>query len=140
MSVNAYRRVMRETVTPRESEKQILTRLTLALESHQRAYSDADALVRLQTLEGGLRQALSENLKFWTTVRLDLMSPEKTFAAALRADLISLSVFVEKTTATVMGGGSGLSALISTNHAIIAGLSGISQPAAGPAEPAPGAA
>lgn len=140
MSVNAYRRVMRETVTPRESEKQILTRLTSALESHQRAYSDADALVRLQTLGGGLRQALSENLKFWTTVRLDLMSPENTFAAALRADLISLSVFVEKTTATVMGGGSGLSALISTNHAIIAGLSGISQPAAGPAEPAPGAA
>lgn len=131
MSVHAYRRVMRDTVTPRDSEKQILSRLTFAMESHQRAYADADALGRLRTLEGGLRQALSDNLKFWTAVRLDLMSPENTFTAALRANLISLSVFVEKTTATVMGGGGGLRALISTNHAIIAGLSGVSQPPAG---------
>lgn len=125
MSLNAYRRVMRETVSPRDTERQILLRLTTALETHAPAFAAADPSSQMQILDHGLRAALTENLKFWLTLRIDLLSPENTLPDALRADLISLSVFVEKSTAAAMGGRSGLSALVSTNRSIIDGLAGL---------------
>ena len=130
MSLNAYRRVMQEAASPREAERQIMLRLTSAMAQFVDHFSAAEPSVQMQILNDGLRDALAQNLKFWMALRVDLISPENTLAPALRADLISLSVFVEKTTAAVMGGRSGLEALISTNNSIIDGLAGLASSAA----------
>lgn len=124
MSLNAYRRTIREVATPRETERQILSRLNGRLYPMIGAFDAADKLGRLRMLSEGLREALADNLKFWMVIRLDLISPSNQLPPELRADLISISTFVERHTAAVLGGRGDLKPLVDMNDSIIGGLSG----------------
>lgn len=124
MSINAYRRTIREVATPRETERQILSRLNGRLFPLVGEFDTADNIGRLKLLSEGLREALADNLKFWMVIRLDLISPTNQLPAELRADLISISSFVERHTAAVLGGRGDLKPLVDMNDSIIGGLSG----------------
>lgn len=124
MSLNAYRRTIREVATPRETERQILSRLNGRLFPMIGEFDAADKLGRLRMLSEGLREALADNLKFWMVIRLDLISPSNQLPPELRADLISISTFVERHTAAVLGGRGDLKPLVDMNDSIIGGLSG----------------
>ncbi|WP_411839726.1 flagellar biosynthesis regulator FlaF [Paracoccus sp. ME4] len=124
MSLNAYRRTIREVATPRETERQILSRLNGRLFPMIGAFDTADKIDRLRMLSEGLRDALADNLKFWMVIRLDLISPSNQLPPALRADLISISSFVERHTAAILGGRGDLKPLVDMNDSIIGGLSG----------------
>lgn len=124
MSLNAYRRTIREVATPRETERQILSRLNGRLYPLIGEFDTADGSGRLRMLSEGLRDALADNLKFWMVIRLDLISPSNQLPAELRANLISISSFVERHTAAVLGGRGDLKPLVDMNDSIIGGLSG----------------
>lgn len=137
MSVRAYRRAVADTENPRDFERRILTRITNELDLHGKIFDEtASKQERSRVLAGPLRPALANNLKFWTALRLDLLSPTNQYPASLRAELISLSMFVERQVGAVLGGRGTVSALVDINRSILAGMSGD----AGAAQPGPGGA
>lgn len=124
MSVAAYKRTISETESPRQIERRILSRVTGELEAHMAAFDSAAGYERLGLLSQGLRTALWENERIWMALRDDLAEPGNTFPADLKAALISLALWVERETQTVMGGGGTVAPLVEVNRNIIRGLSG----------------
>lgn len=66
--------------------------------------------------------AAHENRKFWQIAAEDLASPENGLPAGLRAQLLSLAMFVERETAHVLAGRRPADALIEINRAVARGL------------------
>lgn len=125
MSVSAYRRTIADTESPRDFERRILTRITGELATHGGRFDkSASSFERSQALAGPLRAALANNLKFWTALRLDLMSPANQYPESLRAELISLSLFVERQVQSVTGGRGTVASLVEVNRSILAGMAG----------------
>lgn len=125
MSISAYKRTITETETPRQAEQRILKKINAQLAAHQQHFDATDNLAEKMTiLEGSLRKALSENVKLWSALKIDLLSPQNEFPAELRANLISLALFVERQTTDVLAGRGKVEALVTLNKSIIEGLSG----------------
>lgn len=125
MSIAAYKKTIRESESPRQIERRILSRITGDLERNAAEYDGmATREDRLAILSGGFRQTLTDNQTLWSTLRHDLSSPGNALPAALRAQLVSLALWVERQTSVVLGGGAGAAALRDVNRNIVAGLSG----------------
>lgn len=125
MSVNAYKRTIRESETPRQIEARVFARVTGELSRHRLAYEAASSREeRATVLATGLRGALRDNSKLWATLRNDLAAEGNALAPALRAQLISISLWVDRMSEHVGGGEAGLSGLIDINQSILSGLSG----------------
>lgn len=130
MSVAAYKRTMRETQSPRETERQIISRITAGLALHAETYDAAETIAaRLSILAGGLQGPLSENIRLWAALKADLSRDENALAPELRARLISLALFVERHTTQVLRGEAKIGSLVMVNRALIDGLTGIAPPA-----------
>lgn len=126
MSISAYKRTMRDTQSPRETERQIISRITAALAIHAETYDNADTTsARLAILSGGLQLPLIENIRLWAALKADLGREDNALPVALRAQLISLGLFVERHTTQVLRGEAKVSTLIAVNRSIIEGLAGI---------------
>ncbi|MCR8550505.1 flagellar biosynthesis regulator FlaF [Salipiger sp. P9] len=124
MSINAYKRTIRESESPRQIEARVFARVTGALQTHREAYEAAESNeARNTVLADGLRDALADNRRLWITLRDDLADSGNTFPPALRAQLISIALWVDRQSQQVLGGGAGLRALIDVNSSILAGLS-----------------
>ncbi|WP_370282800.1 flagellar biosynthesis regulator FlaF [Pseudooceanicola sp.] len=124
MSVAAYKRTIRESESPRQIEARVFARITGALTRYSDSYSAATTNEeRNRVLADGLRAHLAENQKLWIALRDDLASPGNSLPAELRAQLLSLALWVERQSLQVQGGRPGLKALIQVNNSILAGLS-----------------
>jgi flagellar protein FlaF len=125
MSVAAYKRTISHTEAPRQIERRILARVTSELEEQFRAFDVAETkLERLQLLADGLRHTLWRNQQVWMTFKMDLAESDNGLNAELRASLLSLAVWVEKHTQSVLSGGKTIKPLIDINRSIIDGLNG----------------
>lgn len=125
MSIAAYRQTIRESESPRQIERRILSRITGQLEQHAQAFDGAENKSDRQSLlANGLRSSLSDNQTLWRAMRHDLAAEGNALPPELRASLLSLALWVDRQCATVMGGEKGIGALVAINHSIIAGLSG----------------
>ncbi|WP_109468049.1 flagellar biosynthesis regulator FlaF [Albibacillus kandeliae] len=125
MSITAYRRTLREVESPRQIERRLLTTITGRMEQFAEEYDSAESsFVRLTVLSSGLREAIAENQKIWSAMKYDLTLPENQLPADLRASLISLANWVEKTSSGILGGRAGVRALTTVNNNIIVALSG----------------
>ncbi|MGY6704323.1 flagellar biosynthesis regulator FlaF [Roseinatronobacter sp.] len=122
MSIAAYKSTIRQSESPRQIERRILSRLTGALEAHV-GYDTAAPFERVQILSNGLRDTLSENQTFWNELKYDLAQPANGLSPELRAGLLSIALWVHRQTSAVMGGQSGVRALADINRNIITGLS-----------------
>jgi flagellar biosynthesis activator protein FlaF len=126
MSVSAYKSVIRENEAPRQIERRVFAKITYNLERHAEEYDFSETyLDRIRILSGGLRQALLDNLKLWSALKFDLMSPANRLPPDLRAGLLSIAIWVEKQTAQVTGGEDGVLDLIEVNRSILDGLAGV---------------
>lgn len=126
MSVSAYKRTMREAESPRAIERQIFSRITSSLSTYAESYDAADSReARLRILSGGLQVSLSENIRLWSVLKTDLQREDNALPQALRAQLISLALFVERQTRGILRGEAKVAGLISLNRSIIDGLAGI---------------
>ena len=125
MSIAAYKTTIRESETPRQIERRVLSRVTGQMAARAEAFDRAEsARDRGTLLAEGLREDLATNQKFWSELQFDLSQPGNALPAELRAGLISLAIWVDRQTSTVMGGHAGVRALVDINRSIVAGLAG----------------
>jgi len=127
MGLAAYKSIIRESETPRQIERRILTRITGALAKNAEEYDgDISSEQRLGILYNGLGESLIENQLFWNMLKNDLATKENKNPTGLKASLLSIALWVERETNSVMGGAAGGLDLIAVNQNIISGLAGIS--------------
>jgi flagellar protein FlaF len=69
-------------------------------------------------------KALHWNRRLWTTLATDCANPENRLPAPLKANIISLSIWVDKHTSQVMQQQAAIQPLIDINRIIMQGLSG----------------
>ena len=124
MSIAAYKQNVRETETPRQIERRVLISVTTALEGAAGEYDTAERMERLSILAAGLRNAVADNQRFWLAIRHDLGEPDNGMPKELRAQLISIALWIDRQSSRVMGGEAGVKALVDINHTIIRGLAG----------------
>ncbi len=125
MSVAAYKRTISHTEAPRQIERRILARVTSELENQFEAFDAAEhRMDRLQLLANGLRHSLWNNQMVWMTFKMDLLEKENGLDPALRASLVSIAIWVEKHTQSVLAGDKTIRPLLDINRSIIDGLGG----------------
>lgn len=121
MSLQAYQRTAARTESPRDAEYRLFTQVTRAL-MHAASLDPADTVGRMD--------ALDWNRRLWSALATDCSDPGNAMAPALRASIISLSIWVGKHTSAVMRREEEIEPLIEINRMIMQGLSGGPQAAA----------
>lgn len=113
MSFQAYQSAAQRAESPRGLEYRLFAEVT-------RSLMDA---ARLDPAELGKRmEALEWNRQLWATLAGDCAAPENKLPDALRANIISLYLFVERQTPKVWAGEEDFSTLVDVNRAIMQGL------------------
>lgn len=129
MGLAAYKRTIRESETPRQIERRILSRVTHDLSEKGQGFdATQDKGERLNILASGLRDAIHENQRFWTALRYDLSDPGNAMPAALKASMISIALWVDRHSTALMAGEGRLAGLVEINTNIAAGLAGQAAP------------
>jgi len=120
MSLQAYKAAASRTETPRELEYRLFGQVTRALMSAAEAPA-TDIKTRIE--------ALDWNRRLWTTLATDCSDPDNALAKPMRAQIISISLFVSRHSSAVMRGEEDFSPLIDINRSIMQGLAPTSAPA-----------
>ena len=110
MSINCYARVQDTSEDPRATEYRALGFVTGKL---------------IEAKEKGGRaliEALYANQNLWTLFQADLAHPGNALPQEVRAQLLSLSLWVQRFTSKVMRDEANIEALIDVNKAIMDGL------------------
>src|SRR5690242_19412255 len=116
MSLRAYQQATARAESPREMEYRLFGQVTLALiEASKTDPSDIRGRI----------DALDWNRRLWSTLGADCANPDNSLPEALRASIISLSIWVNKHTSLVIRREDDIDALIDINRMIMQGLSGI---------------
>jgi len=119
MSVAAYQKVNQNTENPRQTEYRAFAIFTRALE-------EAEAKGPVAVVK-----AVADNNQLWCTLQMDLASEANQLPKELRAQLLSISLWVNRYSAEAMKGEASLEPLITVNKQIMEGLRGTSKPAQG---------
>lgn len=123
----AYRKVANHTEDTRSIEFRLFGEITAELIAAREKPSQFE----LKT------NAVLRNRKLWAALREDLTDSANGLPKAVRANLISLSLWVDKETFAVLDRKSDLDALIEVNKQIMEGLQPREGSSAKPAQPAP---
>ena len=124
MSISAYRRTIADTQPPRDIERRLLSEVTSQLETHVSFDKLTLQDEKLLALANGVQTAVTRNQQIWLTLKFDLLDEENALPPQLRAGLISLALWVEKHSTSVLRGTHAIRPLIDVNLSIIKGLSG----------------
>ncbi|MFZ5608508.1 MAG: flagellar biosynthesis regulator FlaF [Pseudomonadota bacterium] len=125
MSLDAYRKAQTVSESPRQTEYRIFAQVTRALIQAKESAASGRELI----------SALDWNRRLWSTLSSDCGAPGNQLPKELRAQIISLSLWVSRYSSEVARGKADIDALIDVNTAIMDGLA--SQPAS-PAATQPG--
>jgi|SRR5690606_7785925 len=112
MSLQAYRKVQQVAETPRQTEYRLFAQVTGALIKAKEAGATG----------GELMEALDWNRRLWSTLSTDCSSPDNALPKEVRAQIISLALWVNRYTSDVMRQKGDIDALIDVNKAIMEGL------------------
>ncbi|MGF1457273.1 MAG: flagellar biosynthesis regulator FlaF [Alphaproteobacteria bacterium] len=113
MSLQAYQKAQRVTETPRDTEYRLFGQVTGALM----------AAKDLKPTDRDLVEALDKNRRVWSAMALDCSSDGNALPEAVRAQIISLSLWVSRYTSDVMRKKAPVDPLIDINRTIMEGLS-----------------
>ncbi len=120
MSLRAYQQAAQRAETPRDVEYRLFAEVT-------RALMDAKSLPR--TDFKGWMDALHWNRRLWSVLADDCAHEANALPEATRAQIISLSLFVNRHTSAVMRQEGDIDTLIDINRSVMQGLS-VKPPAA----------
>ena len=120
MSLQAYKTATTRAETPREMEYRLFGQVTRAL-MHAAAVEPSDIATRID--------ALDWNRRLWSTLATDCASPDNAMDQGLRAQIISISLFVGRHSSAIMRGEEDFEALIDINKMVMQGLAGPGAPA-----------
>lgn len=122
MSYQAYQRTSARSEDPRSTEYRLLGQVTRAL-MDVREIKASEIRKRAE--------ALDWNRRVWSAFAADCANPDNGLPEALRASIISLSIFISKETSTAMRGEGDIDTLIDLNRTVMHGLEPSAQAAAG---------
>ncbi|MGE0595711.1 MAG: flagellar biosynthesis regulator FlaF [Hyphomonadaceae bacterium] len=113
MSIQAYQRAATQADTPRQLEYRAFGQVTATLMRAREGQGLAPAV---------LAEALDANRKLWNVLSADCATPQNSLPQALRAQIISLALWVSKYSSEVLRDGAELDPLIDVNRAMMEGL------------------
>ena len=120
MSLQAYKTAAARAESPREMEYRLFGQVTRAL-VHASTVDRSDIQTRID--------ALDWNRRLWSALATDCSDPDNALANPLRAQIISISLFVNKHSSEIMRGDEDFEPLIDINKMVMQGLSGASEAA-----------
>lgn len=120
MSLQAYKTAATRAENPREMEYRLFGQVTRAL-MHAATVDRTDIATRID--------ALDWNRRLWTALATDCSGAGNGMDKALRAQIISISLFVGRHSSAVMRGEEDFEPLIDINKMIMQGLAGPGAPA-----------
>ncbi|MFN3669299.1 MAG: flagellar biosynthesis regulator FlaF [Brevundimonas sp.] len=115
MSLQAYKTAATRAETPREMEYRLFGQVTRAL-MHAATLPQSDIAGRID--------ALDWNRRLWSTLASDCADPDNAMVPALKAQIISISLFVSRHSSAIMRGEDDFEALIDINRMVMQGLAG----------------
>ena len=118
MSIQAYQTTAQKTEGPRQAEYRAFAVVT-------RGLIDAAALPATEV--GRRAEALAKNRQLWTVLGADCGTEGNQLPPGLRAQIISLAIFVDRHSRKIVREGASFDVLIDINRTIMQGLA----PAAG---------
>lgn len=121
MSLKAYAQATARSENPRQAEYRLFSQVTHALiEAQAREASDIK----------GRMEALDWNRRLWSTLATDCADPGNAMPQSLRAQIISISLWVSRHTSLVMQRQEEIEPLVEINRMVMQGLAGAPQPQA----------
>jgi flagellar protein FlaF len=115
MSLRAYQQAAQRAETPRDVEYRLFAQVTRALlDVKSTPREDFSAWI----------DVLHWNRRIWAALADDCSSPTNALPDETRAQVISLSLFVHRTTSQVMRSETDIDVLIDLNRTMMQGLSG----------------
>jgi flagellar protein FlaF len=114
MSIKAYQRAATQAESPRELEYRAFGHVTAAL---------VRANTKPPPAPAELAAALDANRRLWNVLSADCSTPENQLPTTLRAQIISLALWVSRYSSEVLREGSELEPLIDVNRTMMEGLS-----------------
>ena len=114
MSLKAYQNTQRISEDPRQTEYRLFGQVTGALIDAQKTGASG----------GPLAETLEWNRRMWRTLATDCMDERNQLTRELRAQIVSLSLWVTKYSKQVTREGAPIEPLIEINRTIMAGLHG----------------
>jgi flagellar protein FlaF len=115
MSLQAYKTAATRAENPREMEYRLFGQVTRAL-MHASTVDASDVATRID--------AIDWNRRLWSALATDCANPDNTMPKSLRAQIISISLFVSRHSSTIMRGEDNFDALIDINKMVMQGLAG----------------
>jgi flagellar protein FlaF len=115
MGLQAYKQTAQRAENPREAEYRLFGQVTRALMDAARLDA-SDLATRVD--------ALDWNRRLWSVLATECADPNNTLAAPLRAQIISLSLWVNRHTSEVIRRQEEIEPLIEINRMMMQGLSG----------------
>jgi flagellar protein FlaF len=113
MSLQAYQQAAKRAEQPRDSEYRLFGEVTRALMAAS-ATGPEDFSTRID--------ALDWNRRVWMALAADCAKPTNTLSPDLRAQIISLSLWVGRHSSAIMRGEETFDALIEVNRIMMQGL------------------
>ena len=110
MSVAAYQKANQNTENPRQMEYRAFAIFTRALEE-----AEAEGPIAVV-------KAVADNRQLWLTLQMDLASEENKLPLELKAQLLSIAIWVNKYSTAAMKQEASLEPLITVNKQIMDGL------------------
>src|SRR6195952_1685819 len=112
--VAAYAQQQKRNLTPREVEAMAFTKAALMLEDAKKVTNNINEYSK----------ALRFNHLLWTIIQADLTDPENQLPPEIKANVMSLSIFVDKQTTKALRSttANDLDVLININRNLAAGL------------------
>lgn len=117
---DAYKQTLRETDDPRAMERRVFAQITGELEAADQIASGPERTAKLC-------EALSRNQDLWGRILFDLADDKNQLPQALRAQLISFALFVDRYTGEVLAHQKSVEPLVDLNRRIMLGLAGVTQ-------------
>lgn len=111
--LHAYAQASTRTETPREMEYRLFGQVTRAL-MHAASVDKSDVKTRID--------ALDWNRRLWSVLATDCSDSDNKLNDPLRAQIISISLFVGRHSSAVMRGEEDFEVLIDINRSIMQGL------------------
>lgn len=113
MSIQAYRQAAAKTESPRQAEYRAFAAVT-------RGLIDAGSLPETEIARRA--DALAANRRLWSLLASDCAAEGNALPAPLRAQIISLSLFVDRHSRVVMREGASVDVLVEINRMMMQGL------------------
>ncbi len=112
MSINSYKSVVSATEEPRQTEYRLFALVTKALMDARDRGGRGKKFI----------EAIDWNRRMWLTLQMDLASDQNGLTDELRAQLISVAIWVDKHSSAALRGDQPIEPLITVNRTIMEGL------------------